>query len=350
MSPPDRHSGFLPGTPEPMVIAEIGVNHDGDPDRALSLVDAAADAGADAIKMQWFEAERLLSDSADLVDYQRSSGETDPVGMLDRLALDRDAMVAVVERARCRGVKALVTVFSPELVPLAAGLDWHGFKTASPDLVNRPLLEALASDGRPLILSTGGSTMSEVGEALHWLGSGSVALLHCVSSYPTPPEDAALGAIPVLAGDFGLPVGYSDHTTDTRTGGLAVCAGATILEKHLTWSNDATGPDHAASLEPSAFAEYVAFARSARLMFGRRRKEVLPIESQVREGARQSLAPTRDLAAGTIIKASDLTTMRPGHGISPARLHEVVGSRLTRDVRRGALLHESDLPVQEGCR
>ena len=340
---------LLRGISSPFVVAEIGVNHDGDPARALELVDAAASSGADAIKMQWFEAKRLVSASADLVDYQKAAGETDPTGMLQRLELDRDAMVAVIDRARTHGLKSIVTVFSPELVPVAAELEWDAFKTASPDLVNRPLLEALAGDGRPLILSTGCSTIPEISDALDWVGRKNLALLHCVSSYPTPVADAALGGIPALAETFGLPVGYSDHTTDPCTGGLAVAAGASILEKHLTWNVDAPGPDHAASMSPGRFGEYVAFARRSALMFGRRTKHVLPSESEVRTGARQSLAFMRDLTAGTIITAEDLTTMRPGNGISPACLPEILGLRLARDVRRGTLIQRVDLLSSEMC-
>ncbi len=340
----------LPGAQcDPFVIAEIGVNHDGDPGRAVELVDLAAGAGADAIKVQWFKAERLVSRSAGLAPYQRDSGEHDVASMLGRLELDADAMECVIRRARHHGMLALVTVFSPELVPDAARLDWDIFKTASPDIINRPLIEALAGTGRPLVLSTGGSTMSEVAEALDWVDPSRCALLHCVSSYPTPPEQAALGGIRALAEHFGMPVGYSDHTPGWETGGLAVASGATILEKHLTWNVHASGPDHAASLSPEDFGRYVRFARSSASMLGSQEKLVLPIEIGVRDNARQSIAAVRDLAIGDRLGPDDLTTMRPGHGLKPSLLTELYGREVVRPVRGGELVLLEDLAPLEAC-
>lgn len=334
---------------DPFVIAEIGVNHDGDPDRALQLVDAAARTGADAVKVQWFRASSLLSKSAQLVTYQRDAGETDVEAMLGRLELDAVAMGRILERAHAHGLAAIATVFSPELVAEAATLNWDLFKTASSDLVNRPLLEALGRDGRPLIMSTGGSSLEEVGEAIGWVGGVPLGLLHCVSSYPTPVEHTALAGIGVLAETFRLPVGYSDHTLGWETGGLAVAAGATMLEKHLTWSRSANGPDHASSLEPDSFKRYVEFARDARRMLGDSCKEVLQIEVPVRENARQSVAASRDLSTGALLGAEDLTTMRPGSGLPPALLPELMGRRLARDVKAGVLLQPEDLCPAEVC-
>ncbi|MCH2145814.1 MAG: N-acetylneuraminate synthase family protein [Phycisphaerales bacterium] len=342
-------SNFAPGLADPMVIAEIGVNHDGDPERALQLVDHAAGCGADAIKVQWFRASSLLSTEAALVEYQRASGEQDPASMLERLELGPSSMQEVLERARHHGLLAIATVFSPDLVGEAAALDWDMYKTASPDLVNRPLLEALAGLDRPMILSTGGATLDEVEQALGWVGDSRVALLHCVSSYPTPPEHAALGGIRALARAFDRPVGYSDHTLGWETGGLAVAAGATILEKHLTWNRSAIGPDHASSLDPELFGRYVESARRAVGMMGANTKQVLPIERAVREQARQSIAAGRDLAAGTELHAEDLTTMRPGNGIRPAAMPDLLGCRLVRDVKRGTLLQPGDLASVEVC-
>lgn len=334
---------------DPFVIAEVGVNHDGDPERALQLVEAAARAGADAVKVQWFRASRLLSRSARLAAYQRDTGETDVQEMLGRLELDAVAMERILERAHECGLAAIATVFSTELVAEATAMNWDFFKTASGDLINRPLLEALGSDGRPLIISTGGSSLEEVRDAIGWIGDVPLGLLHCVSSYPTPSEHAALAGIDVLAGKYGLPVGYSDHTCGWETGGLAVAAGATMLEKHLTWDVSASGPDHASSLDPGSFERYVAFARDARRMLGESLKEVLSIEETVREHARQSVAAGRDLRAGVRLTAEDLTTMRPGSGFSPALIPELLGRRLARDVDRGVLIQQDDLCPSEVC-
>ena len=332
---------------DPFVIAEIGVNHDGDPERAMELVDLAAGVGADAVKLQWFQASSLVSSSAGLVQYQREQGEVDAAAMLRRLELEPGTMGSLLERAHARGMAAIVTVFSHQHVGEAAAMDWDFFKTASTDLVNRPLLEALARDGRPLIISTGCSELEEISEALRWVAGRTTALLHCVSSYPTPPEHAALAGIGVLAESFPLPVGYSDHTGGWETGGLAVAAGATILEKHLTWSRSAPGPDHACSLEPEEFKRYVDHARQARRMLGEHSKHVLPIEMAVREGARQSIVACRDLHAGDVLVADDLATMRPGTGLRPALLPDLLGRRLVRDVEAGVLLEMDDLDPSE---
>ena len=163
-------------------------------------------------------------------------------------------------------------------------------------------------------------------------------LLHCVSSYPTPAGSAALSGIGVLADEFDLPVGYSDHTCELETGGIAVACGATLLEKHLTWNNGADGPDHAASLEPSSLGCYVAFARTACEMIGEPIKAPLELEREVIAAARQSIAANQDLVAGALLQECDLTTMRPGSGMPPASLGELVGRRLARDVKRGDLL------------
>ena len=323
------------------VVAEIGVNHDGRLDRALQLVDAAADAGADAVKFQWFEAERLVGDPDAIAEYQRRANVADQHELLRRLELDREAMARLVEASHRRGLHALVTVFNEALVPVAAELPWDAWKTASPDLVHRPLLARLAADGRPMFVSTGAAELSEVTRTHDWLGDASVVFLHCVSAYPTPEPAAGLGAIASLATVTGRPIGYSDHTGEVTTGGLAVAAGAVVLEKHLTWNRNADGPDHAASLDPVGFAGYVDFVRRARVAMGDGTKRPDPIESDVRRVARQSLRAARSLPSGTLLSATDITVKRPGDGIEPWRLEEIVGREL-----RVAL--EPDAPIRDG--
>ncbi len=337
------------------VIAELGVNHDGSAERALELVDAAADAGADAVKTQWFEAERLMSSASTLAAYQRDAGEQSPVAMLRRLQLSREGMASVAERARRRGLHAIITVFSHELVRDAGSIGWDAYKTASPDIVHRPLLEAILATGRPLILSTGAATMEEVGRAVRWVATARdrLALLQCVSSYPTPREDAALGGIGALADAFGLPTGYSDHTRELDTGALAVACGARLLEKHLTYDRAARGPDHAASLDADGFARYVRGARAAckdppiatidDVRVGAREKRVRPCEQDVRTVSRQSLVTRRPLNRGDVLRLEDLTVKRPGAGLGPWRLHEIVGSRVARPVAADAPLTPEDL-------
>lgn len=374
----------------PYVIAEIGVNHDGSERRALDMVDAAAEAGADAVKLQWFEAERLMSRACRLARYQEEAGERDPVEMLRRLELGALAMARVVERAHIRGMHAIVTVFSLELVEPASALAWDAFKTASPDIIHRPMLEALERDGRPMIVSTGAAEMAEVERAVGWLSGARradrLALLQCVSSYPCADEDAAIGGVAALADRFGAPTGYSDHTRGVDSGALAVACGACVLEKHLTWSNAAPGPDHAASLEPGAFAEYVALARGSRAgaragvvgaeaqrrtsaagkvhaggvvragggalieapttadpRVGPAIKRVLPCERDVRTVSRQSLVTTSAFSMGHVLSRNDLTIKRPGTGLAPFALNDVLGMRLARAVDADMPLTAEDL-------
>jgi len=357
----------------PYVIAEVGVNHDGSVERALELTDAAAGAGADAVKLQLFEADRLMSKAAKLAAYQRAAGETDPVEMLRRLELSIDDMARVVERAHARRIHAIVSVFSVELVAVANRLPWDAYKTASPDIVNRPLLEELAATGKPLIVSTGASTLQEVARCLKWLHPyrERLMLMQCVSSYPTPPKNRELGGILAIADIFPGPVGYSDHTADAFTAVLATALGAQSLEKHLTYDKGAPGPDHAASLTPKEFAEYVAYARkgqSAREHMARehtpaemlrfiagaeklstggaefeRVKRVLPIEVDVRTVSRQSLTTTRALAAGDVLTRGDLTIKRPGTGIPPYEMESVVGRSVVRALETDAPVTPADL-------
>lgn len=332
----------------PFIIAEIGVNHDGCPDRALRLVEAAAEAGADAVKFQLFRAELLLGREAQLALYQRHAGETDPMAMLSRLELTSAQIGQCVALARRLGMAAVLTVFSPQLVEEAEReIGPDAYKSASPDLVNPPLLGAMAATGRPLIVSTGAATRDEVAQALKMLGPvcDGLALLQCVSAYPTPDAEAALGGIGVLRSMHGGPVGYSDHTAGTDTGALAVAAGADLLEKHLTDDRTRPGPDHAASLDAGGFGEYVRLARRAWEMLGPREKRVRAVEEDVRAVSRQSIATARDLPAGHRLTAEDLTVRRPGTGISPGELDGVVGSVLAESVRAGSLLSRTDLEV-----
>lgn len=344
----------------PYIIAEIGVNHDGSIERALELTDGAADAGANAIKLQLFEADRLMSAAAKLAAYQKAAGENDPVEMLRRLELPIAAMARIVDRAHTRNIHAIVTVFSTELVDAAESLPWDAYKTASPDIIHRPLLERLADTRRPLILSTGASTPDEVLRALAWLSArdpsihSRTALLQCVSSYPTPIEHAELGGILALARLTPLLIGYSDHTQGVGTGAIAASLGARILEKHFTYDTRAPGPDHAASLEPAEFAAYVRLAHEAHqslLADGRAVehagiepiKRVIPIEVDVRRVSRQSVVTTRALPAGHVLTPSDLTVKRPGSGVPASDYAAVIGKTLARHVAADVPLKWDDM-------
>ncbi|MGQ0626666.1 MAG: N-acetylneuraminate synthase family protein [Phycisphaerales bacterium] len=354
----------------PYVIAEIGVNHDGSLERALEMVDGAAEAGADAVKVQMFEADLLMSRASRLAEYQRAAGEREPIEMLRRLQLEDRALDAIARQAEARGMAAIVTVFSVELVGRAAAMPFDAFKTASPDIIHRPLLEALAAVGRPMIVSTGASTVAEVTRATEWLARFpiEVSLLQCVSCYPTREEDAAFEGIGALMAEFATHhVGYSDHLASECSGAQAVIMGACILEKHFTHDTGAAGPDHAASLDLPGLARYVRVARAAwqacrsgpearargfleatgldwqsvqprGSVNAPWRKEVLPCEEDVRRLSRQSIVARRDLAAGERLRAEDLTMKRPGTGLAPWQVDGILGKVLSRNV-------EADTPI-----
>lgn len=331
-----------------LVVAELGVNHDGELERGLALVDAAAAAGADAVKVQTFSADRVASAAAPKPAYQRErvpEAESQQE-LLRRLELSVDDHRALARRARERGVLFLSTPFDEDGADLLEELDVPAFKVASPDLTNTPLVLHLARKGRPLILSTGMAYLAEVEDAVAAVraaGNDRIVVLQCVSAYPADPADANLRAMATLAEALGVPVGYSDHTTGTATAVAAAALGACLLEKHLTLDRTLPGPDHAASLEPDELARLVAAVREAESALGDGVKEPRPAEAELRLLARRSLAAARDLAAGEVLAPEMLTALRPGTGIPPGRLDEVTGRVLARPVRGGELLDPLDL-------
>ena len=373
----------------PYIIAELGVNHDGDVGRALELVDAAADGGADAIKVQHFEPGSLLSRDARLAEYQSGAGETDPRRMLGRLRLGPAQLAQVASRARKRGLAAIATVFSVELVREAERIGFDAYKSASPDVINRPLLERLAATGAPLIVSTGAATLPEVDRAVGWLDGSSdrLALLQCVSSYPTAWDDAGFGGIRAIGRRHPVPVGYSDHTVGTHAAAHAVAVGACVLEKHLTYDPDAAGPDHRASLDARDLPGYRAAAEAGlrlRRIAGTVRagdgasrigeiagyfglapeslaeiaeagwvagayapeKGVLACERDCRITSRQSLVAAHDLPAGRTLEPGDLTIKRPGTGVEPHELGRVLGRRLVCPVEADRVLTAADVGLE----
>ncbi len=327
-----------------MVIAEIGVNHDGSVDRAIELVRAAAAAGADAVKVQVFVAERLMHPSNRFAAYQVGRTDAaDPVAMLKQYELtDADLRQIAQEAARC-GLLTVATPFSPEDVPRVVAMGAAAIKIASPDLVNMLLLDHAYQTGLPLLVSTGASTLDEVKSSIAWLDAKATdyVLLHCVSSYPTSPNDANLNWIMEL-GRFSARVGYSDHTDQIVAGALAVAHGACVIEKHLTYDTNAAGPDHSASFEPGVFAEYVRQIRLAERMRGKSARHVLECEKDVRTVSRQGLVLKRDIADRAITR-DDLTTQRPGPGVPESLLKKVIGAMPSRPLKAGQFITENDL-------
>lgn len=329
-----------PGRPT-FVIAEIGVNHDGSRERAVELACIAAACGADAVKLQFFCPTRLVHPSGPFAAYQKQRVDAaSPAEMLRRYALSDGDAGEIVRAVRALGLVALATPFSPADVDLVGRMNLPAVKVASPDLVNRPLLERAAKLGRPMLLSTGAATMDEVELAVSWLREwdASFALLHCVSAYPVPSSQANLCWIAELAERFDVPVGYSDHTTSLLSGAAAVSHGATVIERHLTYDRGADGPDHSASSDPLQFAQYVKGIREAELLRGARGKRVLEVEQDVRKVSRQSLVTARALRHGELVREADLTVQRPGTGIPASAIGEVVRRRVRLAVPAGTML------------
>jgi N,N'-diacetyllegionaminate synthase len=337
-----------------LVIAEAGVNHNGDLALAHRLVDAAADAGADAVKFQTFAPERLASVGAPTAEYQQAAGVAadGQREMLARLALGADAWPELRQHAIDRGLIFLSSPFDRESADLLERVGVPAFKVGSGELTNHPFLAHIARIGRPMLVSTGMATMHEVAAAMDVIaGNGNVpvALFHCVSSYPALPADANLRAIETMRAAFGVPVGWSCHTTGIEVSIAAAARGADLVEKHLTLDRSMPGPDHGASLEPAAFAAMVEGIRSATSALGSGRKVPVAAERDVARVARRSLYWACDLAAGTGIGADDLVALRPGNGIAPAELDDLVGQTVIRDVRAGSAVDRDDLNVAPGA-
>jgi N,N'-diacetyllegionaminate synthase len=328
-----------PGEPV-FVIAEAGVNHNGDLELARRLVDAAADAGADAVKFQTFRAEAVAAADAPKAAYQleTTGGEESQLEMLRALELGEDAHAELKRAAEERGLVFLSTPFDAASVALLDGLKVDAFKVSSADLTNAPLLEEIASRGRPVLLSTGMADLEEIAAALAVLGDVGTILLHCVSSYPAPPEEANLRALRNMAERFGVPVGYSDHTVGYEVALAAVALGACALEKHVTLDRALPGPDHRASLEPGELAELVRSVRTVETSLGDGVKRPTESELANRSLARRSLHAAADLAPGTVLAGDMLVALRPGSGIPPGRLAEVIGRRLARPLAAGEQL------------
>jgi N-acetylneuraminate synthase/N,N'-diacetyllegionaminate synthase len=344
--PPLRVGAWEVGLDGVFVIAEAGVNHDGDVDVAHRLVEAAVDAGANAVKFQTFVPEALASAGAPTAAYQQERvGADDQRAMLARLALPSEAWAALQAHARDRGIVFLSTPFDEASADLLDGLGVPAFKVGSGELTNLPFLAGLARRGRPLIVSTGMATMVEVAaavDAIRATGERQLALLHCVSSYPAAPADANLAAMATMREAFGVQTGWSDHTPGIELPVAATALGAAIVEKHLTLDRNRHGADHAMSLEPPEFAAMVAATRSTSLGVGDGDKVPTAAEREIAAVARRSLHWTLDLPAGTTIEAGHLTAQRPGTGISPARGSALIGRTTNRDVTAGTMVQDGD--------
>lgn len=331
----------LRASPRCAVIAEAGVNHDGDLSRARRLVEVAAAAGADAVKFQTFRADRVAGATAPTAAYQDRSGARDQRELLRALELDLAGFRELAARSAQLGIEFLSTPYDAESVELLEAIPVARFKVASGELTNPRLLRRVARSGRPVILSTGMASLAEIERAIGWLregGAGALTLLHCTSSYPTRPEDCHLRAMQTLRDRFGLPVGYSDHTLGWEVACAAVALGAVAIEKHFTLDRRLPGPDHQASLEPLELAALVRAVRVVESALGERAKGPTAAEREALQLARRGLQAARDLPAGARLGPADLCERRPAAGILASELDRVVGRVLRVPICGGAAL------------
>ena len=326
------------------VIAEAGVNHNGDVRLALELVEAAVRAGADAVKFQAFVTDELVTPEAEKAAYQVAT--TGSPGsqreMLKALELNPEAHRTLYARCQERGISYLCTPYDEPSVEMLDQLGVLAFKIGSTDSTNVPLLRFVAARSRPVFLSTGMSTMAEVETAVGTLKRGGldgrIALLQCTTGYPAPVRDANLRAMSTMREAFACPVGFSDHTDGIEVSVWAVAAGACVIEKHLTLNRTMKGPEHQASLEPSEFAALVQAVRRAEEALGTGAKQPMPSERANMKLVRKGLVARRRITAGAVLTAEDLTCRRPANGLSPAWFDRAVGQVAAVDLAPGEAL------------
>lgn len=353
------------------IIAEAGVNHNGDIDLAKRLIDAAAEAGADAVKFQTFKADKVVSYHAPKAEYQKTVTPEDETQreMVKKLELDKEAHRLLIDHCRWRGIQFLSTPFDLESIDLLARtFDLPCLKIASGEITNGPYLLQIAETGKPVILSTGMSTLGEIEEALGVLAFGyakgdgkasrdgfrdafcskqgqralkeKVRLLHCTTEYPALFEEVNLAALMTIWRAFGLPVGLSDHTPGITVPIAAAALGASIIEKHFTLDKNFPGPDHQASLTPHELKEMVKAIRQVEMAMGTSMKLPMPSEIKNREVARKSLVAARPIHEGETYTPDNIAAKRPGTGISPMRYWDILGRKSDKDYMEDELVAE----------
>jgi N-acetylneuraminate synthase len=331
-----------PGRPV-FIIAEAGVNHNGDLDIARELVETAARSGADAVKFQTFRPSDLLTREAPKAEYQQrtTDAEERQYDMLMRLRLTPDMHHELMAHCRLKGILFLSTPFEEKSADLLEKLELAVFKIPSGEITNLPFLAHVAGKGRPIILSTGMSCLGEVETAVRTIeanGNPGLALLHCVSNYPARPENANLKAMETLRVAFGLPVGFSDHTPGIQVALAAAALGATVIEKHFTLDRTLPGPDHQASLMPEELKALVEGIRIVESALGDGCKKAVLQEDNTASVARKSLVAERDIAQGTILTREMIAIKRPGTGIAPALLPCLIGRAARRFITAETVL------------
>lgn len=325
-----------------LIIAEAGVNHNGDISLAKKLIEKAKEAGADVVKFQTFIVDKVVSKTAKMAEYQKENlgFEETQKEMLSKLALKSEEYIDLAEYCKKIGIKFLSTPFDINSVHFLDNLQ-DIWKIPSGEITNYPYLVEIAKTGKAVILSTGMSTLEEVDAALDVLksnGAGSITLLHCSTNYPVPMQDVNLQAMLTMKKHCGCEVGYSDHTKGIEVPIAAVAMGATIIEKHFTLDRNMEGPDHKASLEPNELKAMIDAIRNIEVAIGDGVKRPSPTEMVNIDVVRKSIIASKDIKAGSFLSEENLTTKRPGTGISPMKWNEVIGTRAVRDFAEDELI------------
>ena len=321
-----------------LIIAEAGVNHNGDIHMAKELIDAAADAGADLVKFQTFSADRLVTAYAKKADYQNLTTDAaeSQHQMLRRLELDAGMHHTLMAHCAARGIGFFSTGFDIESVNLLVSLGQDHFKIPSGEITNLPYLRHIGALGRRILVSTGMATLGEVEAAVEVLEAAGTAranmvVLHCTTEYPTPMGEVNLRAMQSMGNALGVAVGYSDHTVGIEVSVAAVALGAQVIEKHFTLDRNLPGPDHKASLEPAELAAMVKAIRNVEVALGDGIKRPTSSEIKNRPIVRKSLVAIRPIARGDVFGENNMAVKRPGTGLSPMRWDEVLGRQAQRN-------------------
>jgi len=320
------------------IIAEAGVNHNGDIEIAKKMIDVAKNAGVDAVKFQTFKAENVASKYAEMAVYQkRNTGyEEKQLDMIKKFELNYDDFKMLKDYCDRKEIMFLSTPHSPDAIDFLEPLI-PIYKIGSGDLTNIPFLEKVARKGKPIILSTGMATLGEIEEAIWTIekeGNREILLLHCISSYPAKIEDINLRVIQTLREAFKLPVGFSDHTLSTVIPAAAVALGACVIEKHFTLDKNMNGPDHKASLEPDELKEMVKNIREVEKAIGEGIKKPTIEEEEIKKIARKSIVASTDIPKGTIITEKMVDIKRPNTGLPPKYLNEIIGKKTSKNIKK----------------
>lgn len=325
------------------IIAEAGVNHNGDINIARQMIDVAAGSGVDYIKFQTFKAEKLVVENAQQADYQkRNTGKSESqLDMLKKLELTQDDFIELKKYCGEKKVGFISTPFDLDSIDFLETLDMDLWKVPSGEVTNYPYLVKIAKTHRPVVMSTGMCDIDEIKEAVKVLrdnGCVELTLLHCNTMYPTPFEDVNLKAMETLKREFDVPVGYSDHTLGIEVPIAAVAMGARVIEKHFTLDKNMEGPDHKASIDPVELKQMVSAVRNVEKALGDGDKHVTDSERANKAVARKSIVAAEDIKAGQVFSEVNLTVKRPGTGISPMRWQEVLGRKADRDYKKDELI------------